>query len=340
MSGHPRAIVTLVPLLGPLHLRMPQYNVESVALSIRSFEPDTIALTPLTQGSLNDPAWQGCEDVALPHTVVPWARRAGVRLVEVGVASTDPAAESDFQRYLEGQDQGRALLGTVRAALAPVHALLARPLTLSDVRDELIAAVSTYQRVRETTFGEGPGTGWQRRRAQRLAENLRARIDELGAARVAVVAGLDDVPMLAEALAAWAELEPFAAPPTDAAIEQRALLDFAMIGETQDPASLLARLRQVESPEARYHEANLLLRHAHVAEALEVLEAASHTEFHEPYYLPGFLLARLGQLYDVVGNREAALRCYRGARALDFAPAEALAAAEAGLDAPFELPVG
>jgi hypothetical protein len=60
-------------------------------------------------------------------------------------------------------------------------------------------------------------------------------------------------------------------------------------------------------------------------------------DFVEPYYLPGFLLSRLGQLYDLAGRRDAALRAYRGVRALGYAPVEALAAAEDGLQRPFAL---
>jgi hypothetical protein len=67
------------------------------------------------------------------------------------------------------------------------------------------------------------------------------------------------------------------------------------------------------------------------------LEAASAGDFAEPYYLPGFLLCRLGQLYDIVGRREAALRAYRGTLALSYAPVEAATQARAGLAAPFAL---
>jgi hypothetical protein len=65
------------------------------------------------------------------------------------------------------------------------------------------------------------------------------------------------------------------------------------------------------------------------------LERALRTDFQEPYYLPGFLLARLGQLYDLAGQRDAALRSYRGVLALSYAPLEAAEAATSGLVEPF-----
>jgi hypothetical protein len=108
-----------------------------------------------------------------------------------------------------------------------------------------------------------------------------------------------------------------------------------MRGNPADPAAVLERLRGLDFAEARYLEANLLLGHGRGTEALEVLEAASRGDFDRPYYLPGFLLSRLGQLYDLDGNRRAALRAYRGVRALSYAPPEALEAAAAGLEAPF-----
>jgi hypothetical protein len=125
-----------------------------------------------------------------------------------------------------------------------------------------------------------------------------------------------------------------ATPPSPAA-RRRALLDVAWQGEAPDVAGLLAQLREGPEAEARFLEAQLLLAHDHPAEALDVLEQASHGDFREPYLLPGLLLARLGQLRDLAGRRDRALQAYRGALALGWAPAEARAVARAGLEAPF-----
>lgn len=325
--------VAIVPLLGPLHVRMPQYNAVSVLRSVQAFRPSRIALAPLVPGALQRPSWQDCAEVVLPHTVVPWARSAGVPVAEVGAPPREEGTEEEFRRYLESFDGGRALLASVDGDERPVRDILERSLTLKDVLDELLPAVEAFQRRRREAFGEGPGTGWLEDRARRTAD----AVLELGAGRIAVLAGADDVPALAGALEGQAAVERPAEPLADDTVRRRSLLDYAMRAEASDPQALLDRLREIDEPEARYLEANLLLQAGEGDEALTVLERASAQDFVEPYYLPGFLLSRLGQLYDLAGRRDAALRAYRGVRALSYAPAEALAAAEAGLEAPFAI---
>ncbi len=334
MPAPHRRTATVVPLLGPLHVRLPQYNAVSVLRTVQAFGPSVLALAPLEPGALDHPSWQEVPHTPLPHTVVPWARRADVRLAEVGVAVEDAAAERDFHTYLQSYDGGRALLAELDGAEAPVRTLLERPLGLDAVLDELVPAVRHFQERRREAFGDGPGTGWQDRRARRLAE----RIAELPGERIAVLAGVDDVPSLTDALAGSFTLERPPTPAVDDAVRRRGLLDYAMRAEAPEPEALLRQLRDVDHPEARYLEANLLLQAGEAGEALAVLEQVSSRDFVEPYYLPGFLLARLGQLYDLLGRRDAALRAYRGVRALSYAPAEARAAAVDGLERPFAAP--
>ncbi len=331
-DADPKAI-TVVPLMGPLHLRLPQYNAVSVLRSVEAYEPSVVALAPLAPGSLADPAWQDCLELPLPHTVVPWARRTGTPLAEVGYRTADEGAENEFRGYLQSYDGGRALLASVDAEERPVRELLERPLTLDNVLDELVPAVERFQQRRREAFGEGPGTGWQEQRAAKTVEAVLALEGE----RVALLAGVDDVPALQAALAGRARLQRSPRPAVDDAVRRRSLLDYAMRGEAPDPEALLGQLQEIDEPEARYMEANLLLQVGEIQEALEVLEHTSTLDFVEPYYLPGFLLSRLGQLYDLVGRRDAALRAYRGVRALGYAPAEAVSAAEAGLERPFTL---
>ena len=333
MSDAPRKVVTVVPLLGPLHVRLPQYNAVSVLRSVQAFKPSAVALAPLTQGELRDPAWQDCPELPLPHTVVPWARRSGTPLAEIGAWPEDESAEADFRRYLETFEGGKALLASVDAEEAPIRDLLDRPLTLDAVLDELVPAIARFQERRRDAFGTGPGTGFQEQRAGRMAE----AVLELQGERIAVLASADDTPSVLAALDGRAELERPPSPPVDEAVRRRSLLDYAMRGEVPDPGALLDQLQEIDHPEARYLEANVLLQSGEAEAALEVLERASTEDFVDPYYLPGFLLTRLGQLYDLAGRRDAAVRAYRGVRALSFAPAEALAAAEAGLEQPFAL---
>lgn len=327
------ATVTVVPLLGPFHLRMPAYNAVTVQRTVAAFEPDVVAMTAVPAGALDDPGWQDTPEVALPGAVVPWARRSGVALRAIGEPPEDPGAEADFRRYLLELADGATRLQPVDAALRPVRALLAEALSPERVRDELLPAVEAYQRAREDAFGDGPGTGWLRRRCRAMAERVAT---ERG--RVAVLAGVDEVPWLLEELGEAVRLEPVPRPGPDEASRTRGFLDYAMRADAPDPAAVLERLRAIDSAEARYLEANLLLTQGHAAEALEILETASRGDFSQPYYLPGFLLTRLGQLYDLDGRRDAAMRAYRGVRALSYAPPEAREAAAAGLERPFRWP--
>ncbi|NLG08537.1 MAG: hypothetical protein GX560_04700 [Deinococcales bacterium] len=337
----PSLRVTVVPLVGPFHTRFPLYTVVHVRSILERLQPEAVALASLPPGALGAPGWQATPEIALPHTVVPWARRRGVPLVEVASVAGGPGEPGNaedaerFERFLSEFEAGRAHLRQVQAALRPVQELLGRALDLGRIRSELLPAIAAYEAARVEEYGEGPGTGWAAERAARVAERVRA----LPYRHVALLAGVDDLPALTAALAGTVELAdaPDPAPDPDEA-RTRALLDVAMRGEVEDPAPLLAQLRELDLPEARYHQANLLLAHAHVAEALELLQGVAAGDFQEPYYLPGFVLARLGQLCDLAGDRAAALRAYRGALALDYAPPEAEAAARAGLAAPFEWP--
>lgn len=323
--------VYLVPLLGPFHLRNPRYNAVTVADVLEALRPDVLATSALAAGAMDDPAWQDTQEIALPLAVVPWARRRGLSLALIGEPTPDPRAEADMARYL--RDVGGAeRVAEVEAAERPVRALLEEPLDAERIEDELIPALAEAQAVREAQLGEGPGTNWRRERLAAVAERARALPGE----RSALLAPVEHVPLLRAYLGEGATRPPV--PEASEAARQRALLDAAMGGEARDPRAMLDALGALEGAEARMAEADLLLANGHVAEALERLEAASHGEFQHPYHLPGWLLARLGQLYDLAGRRRDALRAYRGVLALAWAPEVAVEAAREGLETPFELP--
>lgn len=333
------ASVAVLPLVGPFHARWPRFTVVHVREMIRSFSPDVVAVAPLAPGDLGTPAWQDTDEVALPHTVVPWATRTGTRVVEVGLAAGDPLAPgddlaaTDLERYLGQYEAGLRRLAQVRAAEAPVHRLLAAALDLGRIRNELVPAIAAQQAERELVLGKGPGTRWLEERAALVA----SRALGTGGRRIALLAGVDLVPMLTEVLGGHAELVELAEVDAGAEGEERALLDVAMRAETLDSGPLLSRLAEVERPEARYHEANLLLADSRPEEALDSLLRLLRLDFQEPYYLPGFALARLGQVYDLAERRDEAVKSYRGVLALAWAPAAAVAAATAGLVSPFGL---
>ena len=323
--------LTLIPLVGPFHLRYPLYNAVSVRDALRAFAPDALALTPLAQGALTTPQWQDTPEVALPHTVVPWARQVGLALYPVYEPSPDPAAPGDFRRYAQQYERVRQPLQRADALLRPLQDKLESALTLPRILDEAAALLAEQQRFSETQFGDGPATDWLRARTEVMAERILA----LSERRVAVLCSLDHLPFLQEALShADLELPPTPEPSDES--RERSLLDFAFRVDVPNPAELLTKLRATPSAEARYHEANVLLANDHLAEALETLRRASSGDFSEPYYLPGYLLARLGQLHDLTGDRRAALRSYRGVLALSYAPAEAVQAATEGVEHPFE----
>ena len=245
--------------------------------------------------------------------------------------SPDPDAEADFRRYTASYPQTRDQWAALDAQLGPLNELLPQPLTLRRIWEEVTPLLAAYQRDREAAFGDGPGTDWWRERARELGERIRARPE----ARVTVLASVEQVPFLGEALGGEGLELPRDAPATDR-VRERALLDVAFRGDAADPGRLIAQLRELSGAEARFHEANLLLTHGHLAEALEVAEGAARGDFSAPYYLPGYLLTRLGQLRDLTGDRAGAVRAYRGVLALEWVPPDAREAAQKGMAAPFE----
>ncbi|HET9027303.1 MAG TPA: hypothetical protein VFN07_07260 [Trueperaceae bacterium] len=330
--------IVVAPLVGPFHTRFPRYNAFDVRDALRAAGVEALALAPLAPGALEGQEWRGTDEIALPLAVVPWALRAGIALHEVGSFAGgegepgEAGAEREFEELLSRFEAGQERLRRVRQAEEPIERLLASPLDLRRVRSELMPAVEAYHGVRAAEFGEGPGTGWAQARAAVMAERVLA----LPHRRVALLAGVDDLVNLLPALSGHVELEQLTlAPEPSEEARGRALLDAAMRGEVEEPAGLLAALRELGTPEAGYLEANILLEHSHLAEALEVLQRVLRTDFQEPYYLPGFMLARLGQVYDLAGRRADALRSYRGVLALSYSPAEAIEAAKAGMETPF-----
>lgn len=328
--------LVLVPLVGPFHLRFPRYNAVTVRDMVASLAPRLVLTSALPPGAFDAPTWQDVDEVALPLAVVPWARSQRVPVEAVGEPSPDPDAQADFERYLGEARGGQDALARLHEVRGPLGDLLAKALDARRVVDDLLPAVARERDLRLELFGDGPGTDWGEARADRVAERVREHLSAApDGGAVALLAPVEGVPALRERLPEASLAEP--APPSDEA-RRRALLDAALGGEAQDPERMLAALREEAGAEARLAEADLLLARGHVAEALERLETASHGDFSRPYHVPGWLLARLGQLYDLAGRREDARRAYRGTLALSWAPAAAREAARDGLETPFAPP--
>lgn len=320
--------------MGPWHIRHPRWNVVSVRDALEELEPELLFTTALSADFAGDPHWQATEELALPWSVVPWARQRG--LEPIGLRTPGAEEGAAFDEVMQEVPQGRAALQRAQLALRPLQELLPLALDLHRIHDEVLPPLAAAYRARVEAFGEGPGSAWRGRRAEQAAAAIAER---RAAARGALLVEVDLWAAMTAALdAARIPWRTVAAPAVSAAARERSLLDVAWRGEAADVAGLLGQLRELGHPEARYLAANLLLAHQHPAEALQLLEEASHGDFSTPYLLPGMLLARLGQLRDLAGRRDRALQAYRGALALEWIPSEAREAAEAGLQRPFELP--
>ena len=333
--------LVLVPLVGPFHLRFPRYDVVTVRETVARARPAALATTALHDRSeLDDPSWQDLEEPALTMELVPWARRAGVAIEPCGVPSLDPEAAASFDRIVGESEAGRAALASIEPTREALREILSGALDLAGVTGPLTEAVAAYQEARRAAFGPGPGTDWIEERGEAMARRLVEVAERHAPASVAAAIPVDHLPRLRVHLADRGDLlvrEPEPVPPSDEA-RARALRDVALSGRYDDPGALLRGLREQEGPEARWVEAEVLLRHGHPAEALDVLRDASRGDFSHPPQLPGWLLARLGQLYDLDGRRDDALRAYRGALALSWVPRAAREAARDGLERPFQPP--
>jgi hypothetical protein len=310
--------------------------VVSVRDALASLAPARVWTTALAPDYHADPTWRDSEEIALPWTLIDWAAVRGTPVV--GLAAPGASEGDAFDRTLREYPQARSALDAAQLPLRPLHTLLPQALELPRIVDEVIPALTESYRARQAAFGEGPGTAWRARRGTAAVDALRGAGPPPAGGIEALLVEVDLWPAVVDALAvAERPWQVVGNPPVSAEARQRALLDVAWHGEARDVAGLLQALRALETSEARYLEANLLLAHRHAAEALEVLERASAGDFRDPYLLPGLLLARLGQLRDLAQQRSRALQAYRAVLALSWAPAEARATAQAGLRTPFGL---
>lgn len=315
-------------LVGPFHRRFPTFNAVTVRERVAACNPQRVLTPAFAPGALHDPAWQDIEEPALRDEVVPWAQRHGVAVDGIGVPSPDPTAPADATRYLAEHDPNHPALQALSAAEAVVGERLSEALNSERIRGELLPALSALHAVKLEHFGDGPATNWLEERTDQAASAFEADEDTV------LLIPADEWPAWEHRLPdGWRWLEG-GGTPSDAA-RDRALLDTAWAGDTQDPARLLDALSQLTALEARAAEADLLLAHGHAAEALDKLRTVLRGDFTHPAWLAGWVLARIGQLYDLDGDREAALRSYRGTLALSWAPKAAREAATLGLETPF-----
>lgn len=322
-------------------MRFPAYNSETVVDCLKVVKPDVLVSSAFTQAEFEDGSWLHTPEVALPLSVVPWAKKNNVKVVGGLEPSPDPTAEADFRRYIEQYPQLRQSFAEVDALLRPVQELLQEALSVERIATELVPLMQIWQDTRVRNLEDGPANDWIASRSETMAKNILALPYE----SVAVLASIDHIGLLENALATTSsevelnfELNYPITPEASEAARLRSKLDFAFrSADVPEAGNVIAELQDIDTPEANYHYANLLLTNGHVDDAWQMMETISQGEFFEPYFLPGYVLARLGQLRDLVDRREQAKKAYQAVLALDFADGEAIAVAQKGLKEAFGL---
>ncbi|GAA6755729.1 hypothetical protein QT17_11755 [Thermus sp. 2.9] len=319
----------LLPSLGPFHILHPRYNAATVLAMLEEARPKAIYLASHSEAALQEGAWRE-EDPLLFH-LLPWAEERGIPVAALDAEAHLKGEAEAFRQALAQHPLGSPYLERMRAFDEALLDLLKTPLS-----PEVLGSEAFLSRLREVyrgfaeAFGEGPATGFRRQRMEGVKAALAGK-------EGAVVAELLDYALLAEA---FPHALPQAHTPTEKERE-RALLDRAwQLKEEDDWGALLEGLFAIGSPEALYLAAQIYLAAGEWRQALSLMEEVFRTDFQHPGYLPGYVLARFGQLLDLAGERERALRAYRGVLALSYAPEEARAIALAGLRSPFRLEGG
>lgn len=327
--------VLLMPLFGPLHLRWPALNTVTMRDLLAHFSPDQAFTTALGSTELAGELWQDTFELALPLSLVPWLGSRNIPVSGVREEPRDETAAADFRRYAEEMPALQEQLRGWLQLEARLGDLLGQSLTPARLNSEVLPLLRDLHAALLEAAGDGPATGWLQERSEIMAQRI---VAAAGSGRVAVLAPAEEVPAFE---AAFRDLpvqltEPATTlPPTDEA-RTRSLLDHALLAAGEEANPLLeGKLAGLELAEAGYHRAGLLLGRGEYQEALRVLEHVANGDFSEPYFLPGFLLARLGQLRDAAGDRTGAVKAYRAVLALSYVPAEARAAAREHLAEPF-----
>lgn len=324
--------VLVIPTLGPFHILHPRYNGVTVLELVRSYQPEKIFLASYGPEELAAQSWRDQNEISFFH-VLPWAESAGL---EVEPLDPQPGLKAEaelFREALRQYPKGQQMLNQVAELEQNLRWVVSTPRTPEDFAQEpVLQALWAYYQGYMQVFGEGPATGFRRQRMAEVAEGLR-----VSRGQVAVLVDVLEYPLLLESLPPERRQLPGAHVPTELE-RQRSVLDRAwQLSESDDWAVLLKQLQEVEGPEALYCAAQIYLAAGQVEDAFELLEQLVHTDFQHPAYLPGYALARYGQLADLVSQRDKALRAYKAVLGLSWVPGEAREIALAGQKTPFRL---
>lgn len=297
----------------------------------KAYAPRAVLLASYAPAELEAGLWRDAGDLPLFH-LLPWAEGNGVEVIALDKHPNLKAQAEQFRQALAQFPRGQEYLAQAAELERRLQALLTRPL-LSDMLSSpaFISELWNYLDGFVQIFGEGPATGFRAQRMQAVA----GQIGSKGEGRWLVIADLLDYPYLLREVPGAAGPGAHASSPAEA---DRAILDRAWRLEGDDDwGLLLQQLQEIADAEAQYLAAQIYLAAGRPEDALALMEPLLHAEFAHPAYLPGYVLARYGQLQDLVGNRQAALRAYQATLALSWVPAEAREIALAGQRNPFKL---
>lgn len=323
--------VLVIPTLGPFHLLHPRYNGVTVAELVKAHQPEKIFLASYSPEELAAQSWRDQDEVSFFH-VLPWAEGAKVEVEALDTQAYLRAESELFRLALQQNPKGQQALSQVQGLEEDLKWILSGSRTPGDFAQEpVVQVLRAYHRGYVQAFGEGPATGFRQQRMEQVVEQLKVTQEP-----AVVLVDVLEYPVLLEGLPPVLYRLPGAHTPS-VPERQRSLLDRAWrLDRSDDWAILLQQLQEVDGPEAIYCAAQIYLAAGQAPDAFALLEQLVHTDFPYPAYLPGYTLARYGQLADLMGQRDKALRAYRAVLGLSWAPQEAREIALAGRKTPFQ----
>jgi hypothetical protein len=335
-------LVVLLADLGALHARYPTYNAQTVLEIVRHVGAKSVILPSITPEVWQSGSWRD-----LDHPVLFALDDDRIPVQAIGTDWTWAELEQDkMLEFLKIYPQGLERLRELRRAELDLKDMLEKPLdafSIHGLMPELpvLESVKTFHAQSAALLEEGPGTAHRKRRLKEWAEKLESSEDTV------ILTPLDDLPDLLELGFNTIKLEDFK--PGEAS-RFRAVVDRAYaLNENDDLDTLVHSLLELDGAadsalgrialEARFAASGVYLAVGDLESARDLLEAVAMGQFERPAYLPGFVLARLGQVRDLMGERQHAIRAYTAALALQWLPLAAKNVARVGLETPFALVV-
>jgi hypothetical protein len=330
----------LIADLGALHARYPTYNAQTVLEILRHNGASTVILPSVTPEVWQSGAWRDLE-----HPVLFALNDERIPVQAIATDWTWAELEQDkMLGFLKMYPQGLERLRELRRSELDLKDMLEKPLDAFSIHGfipelPVLESVKSFHDQSAAVLEEGPGTAHRKRRLEELAVKLEAFKNAL------VLTPLDDLPDLLEMGFKTVNLEGFK--PGEAS-RFRAVVDRAYsLQENDDLDTLVHSLLELDGApdsalgrialEARFAASGVYLAVGDLESARDLLEAVAMGQFDRPAYLPGFVLSRLGQVRDLMGERQHAIRAYTAALALQWLPLEAKNVAQSGLETPFAL---